>query len=184
LAADLKTLALFAAHASPQPLGTTESTSPQGDRAVPALPGSSNARTGAEPANSGLTLVNSGSDLIFAAANPGDGQVPRNAISRRPTGPAEAGLLNEAFEFDSATLEGPVRDFLARLNDVGTVLGVSPTSVSLYYWLLSAGAAGAAWALVRRRRNTRGYDPADANFDDPAFPWEPDEDGNSGETLS
>ena len=76
---------------------------------------------------------------------PDDGPVPRSANPaperREGAAPAEAGLLIEAMHFDSATLEGSVRDFFARLNKVGAILGESPTSVSLYYWLLSAAAA-------------------------------------------
>jgi hypothetical protein len=183
----VKTLVLLTGHAALPLLGFAESTPPQGDRAVPAPPGSANARTAADPGNSALTLETPpehDGDGSIPSADPGTVHVPPHASSLPHPGPAEAGLLHDAFQFDSAALEGPVRDFFARLNSVGNVLGVSPTSVSLYYWLLSAGAAGAAWALVRRRRHTRGFDPADAAFVDLDFPWESDGAGTSEETLS
>ncbi len=123
------------------------------------------------------------------AGDPGDGPVPRSANPaperREGAAPAEAGLVIEAMHFDSATLEGPVRDFFARLSKVGAILGESPTSVSLYYWLLSAAAAGAAagaaWTLVRRRRVAGGDAFAAEDFGDPVFSWAPEGDGDSEE---
>ena len=213
---DLKAPSPTSAHAPTPPVSTTESDPDQNDRTAATPPVSSNAIASVESVNSGMTVVGAkGPDggRVFqaggsveqeteivagapgsTAGDAGDGPAPRSAIAdfERLAGaaPAAAGLLTEALRFDSAALEAPLRDFLARLNKVGTVLGASPTSVGLFYGLLStaavaaAAAAGGAWVLVRRRKDAGGNDPAGANFGDPAFPWMPAGDDNSVETQS
>ena len=173
---------------------------------------SSISRTGAELVGSGLTLVGTpvpdGGRILAEGASPedesaigaidmgipigtgGEGQflqkVYADSARLANVAVAEAGLLTEPLQLDSAKLENSIREFLARLDTVDTVFATSPTSGSLYYWLVSAAAAtaGASWVLIRRQRNAGDNTHAATNFGDQVFSWAPDGDGNSMETLS
>jgi hypothetical protein len=65
--------------------------------------------------------------------------------------PQEAGLVDGGLALDMRAVQAGVQAFLDRLDVLGSALSSAPGGASLYWWLLTVGAACAACEVARRQ---------------------------------
>jgi hypothetical protein len=111
-----------------------------------------------------------------ADGTPANRDGPTGNATRQASQPQEAGLLTGGLALDAAALPSGVQAFLDQLDHLGASLSASPAAATLYWWLLTAAAAGTGCEVARRHLKTSprlGFGPAG----DPLFSWRPEPDG-------
>jgi len=98
-----------------------------------------------------------------------------NQGTREESQPQEAGMLSGGLALDGLAVQAGVQAFLDQLDHLGAALSSSPAGSGLYWWILTAAAAGSGCEVARRHLKSSprlAFGPAG----EPLFSWGPDPD--------